>query len=139
MIRNLQRAVRLNVADLQRFAEKALNSCRSIRRKQATQLRCLRQISVLVISDRRMAALHQQFLDTAGPTDVITFEHGEIFISVDTAKRHARTYRTSLGHELRLYIVHALLHLHGFDDQKTRDAQRMEAMQNMILKQIAEG
>ncbi len=138
-IRNLQRSIRVNLADLQRFAEQALNSCRAIRRKGVTPLTSLGQISVLFISDRRMAALHQRFLKTAGPTDVITFEHGEIFISVETARRHARRFGTSLAREIKLYIVHALLHLHGFDDKKTSDARRMEGMQSKILGRIATG
>ena len=56
---------------------------------EATQLKRLREIFVLLISDRRMARLHRQFLNKAGPTDVLTFEHGEIFISVERARDHA--------------------------------------------------
>ena len=133
IVRNLQRAVRVDVASLQRFSERALRECAHIRRAQVPPLTRLREISVLLISDRRMAALHQQFLNTAGPTDVITFEHGEIFISVDTARRHARRFSTSLPREVQLYVVHALLHLHGFDDQKTSDARKMAGRQKKIL------
>ena len=67
-----------------------------------------------------------------GSTDVLTFQHGEIFISVETAKRHARLFGNSLNRELCLYIVHALLHLHGFDDRTPAAARKMEAMQNKI-------
>jgi probable rRNA maturation factor len=70
----------------------------------------------------------------SGPTDVLTFQHGEIFISVETAKRHARGFGTSLGHELRLYLVHGLLHLHGFDDQTETSARKMERKQARILR-----
>ena len=68
-----------------------------------------------------------------GPTDVLTFQHGEIFISVETAKRHARAFGNSLTRELCLYIAHALLHLHGFDDRTSAAARKMEAMQNNIV------
>ena len=45
------------------------------------------EIFVWLISDRRMAHLHRKFLGLSGPTDVLTFQHGEIFISVETARR----------------------------------------------------
>ena len=134
-VRNLQRTVPANVAALQRFAERALKVCLGLHRDRRTELRNLSEISVLLISDRRMAALHSEFLGQPGPTDVITFEHGEIFISVATAKRHARQFNHSLLRELELYIVHGLLHLHGFDDRCETDARRMKKVQEEILEQ----
>ena len=80
-----------------------------------------------------MASLHRQFLNQSGPTDVLTFQHGEIFISIETARRQARAFGNSLTRELRLYIVHGLLHLHGFDDRKRTDARKMERIQKRIL------
>jgi len=87
-----------------------------------------------LISDRRMALLHRKFLGQSGPTDIMTFQHGEIFISVDTARRHARAFENSLLRELKLYIVHGLLHLHGFDDQTPSQAHKMKAAQERILR-----
>jgi len=86
------------------------------------------------MSDRRMALLHRKFLGQSGPTDVLTFQHGEIFISVDTARRHACEFGDSLLRELKLYIVHGLLHLHGFDDQTPSEARKMKAAQERILR-----
>ena len=80
-----------------------------------------------------MTSLHRQFRNQTGPTDVLTFQHGEIFISVETARKHARTFGNPLPRELRLYIVHGLLHLHGFDDRKRADARKMEEVQKLIL------
>ena len=63
----------------------------------------------------------------------MTFQHGEIFISVETARRHARAFGNSLLRELKLYIVHGLLHLHGFDDQTPSKAHKMKTAQEKIL------
>ena len=93
----------------------------------------LREISVWLISDRRMSRLHRQFLGQSGPTDVLTFQHGEIFISVETAKRHAHIFGNPFVRELQLYIVHGLLHLHGFDDQTPGEARKMKNVQEKIL------
>jgi rRNA maturation RNase YbeY len=80
-----------------------------------------------------MASLHRRFLKQSGSTDVLTFQHGEIFISPETACRQARTFGNSLARELRLYVVHGLLHLHGLDDRSEADARRMKATQEKIL------
>jgi len=134
-VRNLQRVVPINAASLENFARQALPLCLKSRKTKATDLTGLREIFVLLVSDRRMASLHRQFLNETGPTDVITFAHGEIFISAETARRHARAFRNSLERELRLYLVHGLLHLHGFDDRSKKDAGRMKKVQWQILKQ----
>ena len=132
-VRNLQRAVHVNVSALRKGADEILRLVLGIRQKEATQLEQLDEVSILLISDRRMAALHRQFLHQAGPTDVITFDHGEIFISAETARRQARQFGNSLPRELQLYIAHGFLHLHGFDDRTARDAHRMKQAQKKIL------
>src|SRR5689334_3066002 len=102
-VHNRQRRLTIDRNDLQSFAERALDHCRQ---RTTTELAKLSEIDVVLISDRRMAQLHRRFMGIGGPTDVITFQHGEIFVSVETAKRQASSYRTSLRHELRLYLVH---------------------------------
>src|SRR5438477_4848848 len=97
-----------------------------------------RNVFVWLISDRRMSRLHRQFLGQMGPTDVLTFQHGEIFISVETAKRHARAFGNSLTSELCLYIAHGLLHLHGFDDRTQSAARKMKALQKKILRNCSQ-
>jgi probable rRNA maturation factor len=133
-IRNLQRKIRLNAPELEEFAVTALRHCLRLRKHQRTDLRKLRHIFIWLISDRRMARLHREFLGETGPTDVLTFQHGEIFISVETAKRNARAFGTSPLHELQLYIVHGLLHLHGFDDRTVSEARKMKGTQAKIVR-----
>ena len=131
-VRNLQRKVPLNVADLEKFAAKALKLCLELPRK-SSKLTKLLEIAVWIVSDRRIAALHRKFMDEPGPTDVITFQHGEIFISAETARRHAHRFKNTLARELKLYVVHGLLHLQGFDDRNERGARPMRAVQSRIL------
>ena len=133
-MRNLQRKIPVNVVELENFAAKAMRRCLQLHKPRPTDLGKLDEGFVWLISDRRMALLHRQFLGKTGPTDVLTFQHGEIFISVETAKRNARAFGTSLPRELRLYIVHGLLHLHGFDDQTQTGARKIEKVQEKILR-----
>jgi probable rRNA maturation factor len=133
---NRQRAVRVPVAALQGFAQRALFECLKIPGKKHSRLASLRDLSVVLVSNRRMAELHRRFLQLPGPTDVITFQHGEIFLSAEVAREHARQFGNSLEEELRLYIAHGLLHLHGFDDKESAEAAEMEQAQNKLVAAV---
>src|SRR5437762_14312538 len=95
-VRNLQRTVLISTRRLQRFAEIA---CALVwkHKHPGAEIASVPAISVLIVSDRRMAALHQKFCGTSGPTDVLTFQHGEIVISAETAARQARIFERSLA------------------------------------------
>lgn len=133
-VRNLQRSVRVDVAALTSFAQRAVQACAAV---PAPQSLPAAELAVLLVSDRRISSLHRQFMNVSGPTDVITFQHGEIFISVPTARRHARRFGNPLIRELQLYVVHGLLHLRGFQDERPADARRMQALQEKILQRLA--
>ena len=135
-VSNRQRAVPVGVGALQQFGEAALSQCLATRSRGSDLLRELRQIDVVLVSDKNIADIHRRFLDDATPTDVITFQHGEIVVSVETAKRHARKYRTAIEHELQLYLVHGLLHLHGYDDKTAKGAAEMKRLQERIVAKL---
>src|ERR1700693_794772 len=84
--RNLQRKVPVDIVDLEKFARKALELCLRVPTKKKTDLVQLPEISFLIVSDPRMASLHRKFMNESSPTDVMTFQHGEIFISAETAR-----------------------------------------------------
>ncbi|HEV2840046.1 MAG TPA: rRNA maturation RNase YbeY [Chthoniobacterales bacterium] len=132
-LHNRQRSVRLELPALQAFARRALKACLQRPGKNTSELANLDDVSVILVSDRRMAELHRRFLQLRGPTDVITFQHGEIFVSVETARNHTQRFGKSLEHEIRLYIAHGLLHLHGFDDKDPAGAAEMERVQEKLV------
>ena len=132
-VRNLQHKVLVDVVDLKMFARKAAELCLRLPRRKKSDLAQLREISVLIVSDRKIASLHRQFMNESGPTDVITFQHGEIFVGAESARRNARRFGNAFERELRLYVVHGLLHLHGFDDRNAASARRMQVVQRKIL------
>lgn len=80
-----------------------------------------------------MAELHKRFCGAPGPTDVLTFHHGEIVISADTAARQARVFGNSLCGEIQMYLLHGLLHLAGFDDNEPRERKKMHQLQEKLL------
>ena len=125
--------VRVDVATLRDFAPRALAACLERPRRKSGRLASLRQVDVVLVSDKRIAGIHRRFMSDPSPTDVITFQHGEIVISVETARRQARQFDTALDHELRLYIAHGLLHLDGFDDKNAAGAAEMKRLQENIV------
>jgi probable rRNA maturation factor len=136
-VHNRQRGTKIDIAALQIFAERALRLALKSRAGKAGPQK-LSQIGVILISDRRMSELHRRFFHIDGPTDVITFQHGEIFISVETARRQASVFRSAAVKEIQLYLVHGLLHLRGFDDKIASDAKAMRAMQERIVREAVQ-
>ena len=132
-VRNLQRKLRVDTRELEAFAERALSVVGKWKERRGGVLHSLQNVDVLLVSDRRIAELHQRFMDIAGPTDVITFQHGEVFISTETADANARRFATTVDAEIRLYIVHGLLHLAGFDDKTAAAASLMAKTQERVV------
>jgi probable rRNA maturation factor len=126
---NRQRKKRIDLQRLRIFTARALSAVLAEPRPAEPP----GEISVIFVSDLRIAEIHRQYMSIDGPTDVITFHHGDIFISVETAERQAREFETSQEHELLLYIVHGLLHLCGLEDASEQGFQEMRKVQEKIM------
>ena len=137
-IRNAQRKRRIDIEELQRFSKRACRLCLEVVSKAEGELATLQEVNIVLISDRRMAAVHKKFMNIVGPTDVLTFQHGEILVSVDTAQENAARFETTADEEIRLYILHGLLHLRGFADVDRAEAQLMNSVQQRILTAASE-
>ena len=131
-VRNVQRTIRVSTDRLQRFANTVCALVWKHKRPRA-EIVSVPEITVLIVSDRRMAVLHKKFCGLAGPTDVLTFQHGEIVISAETAGRQARMFHSNLVCEIQLYLLHGLLHLAGFDDAVPDARKRMHQLQKKLL------
>lgn len=129
---NAQRKIPVSVPSLNAFANIALLLAWRRRRRDA-EIASVSTVLVSIVGDKRMAQLHQEFCGVPGPTDVLTFQHGEIIISAQTARRQARTFQNSLNQELRLYLLHGLLHLCGYSDQSRRERLNMERAQEELF------
>ena len=127
----LNRQKKFQVPELLIFAEQLVPLVSNIARNPIPE-----EILVVLVSDRKISAIHQQYMGIAGATDVITFQHGEIVVSVETAARQAGEYKTDLSHELRLYIAHGLLHLAGYDDHSESGFLEMAKLQNELVERV---
>lgn len=96
----------------------------------------LEEVEVSFIDDSAIAGVHGEFMNDHSPTDVITFDHGEILISTETAIRQAREAGQDPQRECALYIIHGLLHLNGYDDRTPEEFAVMKQTQESILDRI---
>lgn len=99
------------------------------------------EVGVLITDDAAMRSLNRRWRDKDCPTDVLSFSSGEVLpegrvylgdvaISLETAARQAAERGVSLESELRTLLVHALLHLCGYDHET--DGGEMQAVEAMI-------
>ena len=111
---------------------------RAAARQQLAALGLVRELSMALVSDRRMRALNREWRGKDRPTDVLSFPQdgaslGDVVISLDTARRQARQGGWSLSAELRRLLAHGLLHCLGHAHHTAPQARRMAAAERRLL------
>jgi len=100
-------------------------------------------VSLLLTSNRRMRALNKSFRGKDKPTDVISFPAveavaakfaGDLAISSDIAAANARQLGHSAEDEIRILILHGLLHLAGHDHEA--DDGEMARRESRLRRQL---
>ena len=110
------------------------------------------ELSILIVDDSQIAALNQEYLNRSGPTNVIAFPMregefaevspvllGDVVISTETARHEGEA--AGVGWEARFsqLLVHGILHLFGYDHEKTkREALQMEKKSIELFNIIAD-
>lgn len=104
-----------------------------------------REVAVVVVDEPTLTELHGRFLGDPTPTDVITFDlgggdepgpDGELYVSLDMARRVAAERGVPLARELTLYVVHGALHLCGLDDHDPADRAAMRAAEREVMAEL---
>ncbi len=113
---------------------------------EATLLRLGRtgEIGVHLVGPAEMARVNWGFLRHEGSTDVLTFDHGsterhlhgECFICVADAEAQASEWKTTWSDELGRYLIHALLHLAGYDDLEPTARRVMKRRENALTQAL---
>jgi len=134
---NRQRAVKVDLPKIRRIVEVALPLCVRKPRKKGMTLPA--EVEITLLGEAAIARVHGEFLQDPTPTDVITFEHGEILIGVPIAAANAKKFRHPADHEVALCAIHGLLHLLGYDDLTEKERVIMHARQEEILKAALRG
>lgn len=147
MILNRQRLIPLALKPLARFSER-------VRRELGFPEE---SVTICLVSDPAMARLNRKFRNKQGPTDVLSFPAGEIearrarsvhagngqgadgyvgdiVISPETARRYARRRSHGLASELRVLILHGMIHLAGYDHE--RDHGEMMRLERRLRRRL---
>lgn len=102
-------------------------------------------INVVFVNDVYIKSLNKSYRDKDEATDVLSFNYekempgddtnlvGEIYISVDTAKRQSDEYKHDLQDELSKLFVHGFLHIHGHDHITDADYEIMSDIEKRVL------
>jgi probable rRNA maturation factor len=97
-------------------------------------------VTVVLHDDRASRKINTRWLRHREPTDVISFAlekgrmlEGEIYVNLDRARRQAREYRVTFGHEVARLVIHGTLHLTGMDDRSGRQRKRMQQREDALL------
>ena len=136
MIVNRQRRVRVAVQPLQRFYERVRGELGF----------APESVTVQLIGDDAMARLNLAFRKHEGPTDVLSFPAngarsspgaayvGDIAISPETARRNARRLSRSLAVEMKILLLHGMIHLAGYDHETDRG--EMDRLERRLRKRL---
>jgi probable rRNA maturation factor len=131
--KTLPAASALGKRDLNRFLVKATEA-----------LGLAGDFSVLLTGDEQLRAMNLQFRGVDKPTDVLSFpplpeaancgQGGDLAISLATAAIQAAEHGHSLQMEVKILILHGLLHLAGYDHE--RDRGQMRRRESLLRKQF---
>ncbi|CAL9119548.1 unnamed protein product [Musa textilis] len=107
------------------------------------------ELSVLLCDDGFIQKLNKCWRDVDQATDVLSMSQhipelglpillfGDIVISVETASRQAQARGYTPLDEIRVLMVHGLLHLLGFDHEISHEAEaEMEKEEELILRNL---
>jgi probable rRNA maturation factor len=108
------------------------------------------ELTITLVDEAAMEALHVQWMDLSGPTDVMSFPMdelrpgtedgtspegilGDVVLCPEVARRQAAQAGHSVADELLLLTTHGILHLLGFDHAEPADEQEMFDLQRTLL------
>ncbi len=128
---NRQRKVKLEPVFLKTFLEKL-----------STRLQLEKGFSVVVVSDSRMRDFNRKYAGKDYPTDVLSFpcaddpgmDEGYLGDIIISAERAASQAVNGLENEMKILVLHGLLHLMGYDHET--DKGRMKRLENQIRRDL---
>jgi len=111
------------------------------------------ELSLLLTDDQEIQTLNRTYRDLDKSTDVLSFPQdedavnesgdtllGDVVISVETAARQAEEHHLSFNEELILLAIHGILHLLGYDHERSpQDARIMQDKTQLVFETLFPG
>lgn len=128
---------------------------RLLRSRAVKLLRALglgrRELSIVLLDDRAIAALNARYRGQDRPTDVLSFSLlegenpersgnllGDVVVGLEVAARQARRAHRGLDREIAHLLIHGTLHLLGYDHQSDEEAREMRREERRLWRAIRE-
>ena len=97
------------------------------------------EVSIIIVSKRRIQQMNRDYREINKPTDVLTFEGddtylGDIIICYDIAVEKALEQKQTIDQYMRFCIVHGLLHAIGYDHQTNETYDEMMNLQEQVIQ-----
>ena len=108
------------------------------------------ELSVALVGDEEMRPLNAKYRKKNKTTDVLSFSAdpgisseagllGDVIISIEQAKRQAKERNHSLKKEMVTLLIHGILHLLGYDHERSqRQAKIMASLEQKLLGHLCE-
>jgi len=97
-------------------------------------------IVLRIVGEREGRALNNKYRRKNKATNVLSFPYGkgrgDIVLCHPVIAREARAQGKTLAAHYAHLVVHGILHLRGYDHEKKRDAERMEAREVRLLRRL---
>ena len=117
---------------------------------QELRVHPLAELTITLVDEAAMTALHERWMDLPGPTDVMSFPMdelrpgradeeplegvlGDVVLCPPVARRQAVAAGHAVGDELLLLTTHGILHLLGFDHAEPAEEREMFDLQRTLL------
>ena len=106
------------------------------------------ELSLVLVGNRQIRRLNARYRRKDEPTDVLSFPLGEklpsgktvlgdVIISVEQAKKQAAENNKKLAAEMETLLIHGILHLLGFDHERSlKEERRMKRMEGRIHRSL---
>ncbi len=140
LIDNKQKLHKISIPQIRKTAQALLNALDSPDG----------ELSILILDDPQIARLNHQYRNRQGPTNVLAFPMqegdfsdinpdliGDVVISIETTAKEAEQMKMSIEKRFNFLLVHGILHLFGYDHEKSEEAAvKMDQKTEELIKLI---
>jgi len=126
---------RVSLAGIKKLAQRILEGEKRFER-----------LNIVFVDDKSMRKLNQKFTYRNSSTDVLSFDMrrgrgmgvecdvlGEVYVNFDRAKENAKVFGKKFEDEVKLLVIHGILHLLGYDHKGKKKALLMRKKEKQYL------
>ncbi|MDP3764388.1 MAG: rRNA maturation RNase YbeY [bacterium] len=126
----MERNVKFSYAGIEK--NKILKSVNSCLPKNKT----VADYGLVFVSKKKMAELNKKYRGKNKPTNVLSFETGDVVICPAVVSEEAKRYGFTQKKWMTRLIVHGILHLAGYNHEARKDELEMEELEKAVLKKL---